>query len=203
MAAVCVYCSSSTRIDQAYVELAWRVGSELARRGHSLVSGGGDISCMGAVARAARAGGAHTVGVIPEALLQWELGDRDADELLVVDDMRTRKGLMDSRSDAFLTLPGGLGTLEELTEVWVSHSLGMHAKPVVALDLDGLYAPLRAQVDLMVERGFVRPEAAAALTWASTVEEAFDVIERGLRVPAAGHPEPAELLEAEVDEPRD
>ena len=75
---------------------------------------------MGAVAEAARAGGAHTTGVIPQALLDLEVGDRSADELLVVDDMRTRKGLMDARSDAFLTLPGGLGTLEELTEVWVA-----------------------------------------------------------------------------------
>ena len=202
MAAICVYCSSSTRIDPSYVELAARVGHELARRGHSLVSGGGDISCMGAVARAAREGGAHTLGVIPEALLQWEVGDRDADELLVVADMRTRKGLMDSRSDAFLTLPGGLGTLEELTEVWVAHSLGMHTKPVVGLDVDGLYAPLRAQVELMVERGFVRQEAAAALVWVSTVEEAFDVLEEGLRAPQVIRPEPAELLEAEV-EPKD
>lgn len=201
MPAICVYCSSSTRIAPTYVDLAAQVGTELARRGHSLVSGGGDISCMGAVARAARAGGAHTVGVIPEALLQWEVGDRDADELLVVDDMRTRKGLMDSRSDAFLTLPGGLGTLEELTEVWVASSLGMHTKPVVALDVDGLYAPLRAQVELMVERGFVRLEAAAALTWVSTVAEAFDAIEAGLREPQRVRPEPGELLEAEVDEP--
>ena len=95
MAAVCVYCASSTRIDEAYVSLAADVGTTLARRGHVLVSGGGDVSMMGAVARAARAGGAHTVGVIPRALLSFEVGDQDADELLVVDDMRTRKGLMD------------------------------------------------------------------------------------------------------------
>ena len=105
------------------------------------------------------------------------MGDRDADELLVVDDMRTRKGLMDSRSDAFLTLPGGLGTLEELSEVWVARTLGLHDKPVVALDVDGLYAPLRAQVALMTERGFLREEAADALVWTSTVGEALDAVE--------------------------
>ena len=196
MAAVCVYCSSSVRIDPAYVALAADVGTELARRGHSLVSGGGDLSCMGAVARAARAGGARTVGVIPAALLELEVVDQEADELLVVDDMRTRKGLMDSRSDAFLTLPGGLGTLEELTEVWVSRTLGMHAKPVVALDLDGLYAPLRAQVALMVERGFVRPEAAGALVWATSVPEAFDLLEAGLSA-ARLVPSADEVLEAD------
>ncbi len=147
MAAVCVFCSSSGRIDASYVELAAAVGTELARRGHSLVSGGGSVSCMGAVARAARAGGAHTLGVIPQVLLALEVADHAADDLLVTDDMRARKGLMDERSDAFLTLPGGLGTLEELIEIWVSRTLAMHGKPVVVLDPDGLYDPLRAQVD--------------------------------------------------------
>ncbi len=197
MAAVCVFCASSTSIDSSYVELATRVGLELARRGHSLVSGGGALSCMGAVAEAARAGGAYTLGVIPAALLELEVGDRAADELLIVDDMRIRKGLMDARSDAFLGLPGGLGTLEELTEVWTSRFLGMHSKPVVALDHDGLYAPLRAQVELMVDRGFVRPEAAAALQWASTVEEAFDLLEAGLADPVAITPTVAEALEGD------
>lgn len=197
MAAVCVFCASSLRIDPSYVDLAAEVGTELARRGHSLVSGGGDLSCMGAVARAARVGGAHTVGVIPAALLELEVGDRDADELIVVDDMRTRKGLMDNRSDAFLTLPGGLGTLEELTEVWTSRFLGMHTKPVVALDLHGLWQPLRDQVALMVERGFVRAESADALQWASSVAEAFELIEAGLADPVRMTPSAVEALEAD------
>jgi uncharacterized protein (TIGR00730 family) len=198
MAAICVYCSSSTAIDQRYVELAAEVGAELARRGHSLVSGGGDLSCMGAVARAARAGGAHTTGVIPAALLDLEVGDQDADELLVVDDMRTRKGLMDDRSDAFLTLPGGLGTLEELLEVWVARFLGMHAKPVVALDPDGLFAPLREQVESLVEKGFVRRQASDALTWAATVAEAFEALEQGLAQVTLMPPHADEALEADA-----
>ena len=197
MAAVCVYCASSTRIDQAYVSLATEVGAELARRGHELVSGGGDLSMMGAVARAARAGGARTIGVIPHALLELEVGDQDADELLVVDDMRTRKALMDSRSDAFLALPGGLGTLEELFEVWTSRTLGLHSKPVVVLDLDGLYAPLQAQVTLMVQRGFVRQEAADALVWTSSPAGAIDAVEAELRHPRLLRPTPAEVLESE------
>ena len=197
MPAVCVYCSSSEAIAPSYIDLAAEVGAELARRGHSLVSGGGDLSCMGAVARAARAGGAHTTGVIPEALLDLEVGDQEADELLVVDDMRTRKGLMDDRSDAFLTLPGGLGTLEELLEVWVARFLGMHDKPVVALDPDGLFAPLREQVELMVEKGFVRRPAADALTWTSSVGEAFDAIEAQLASPTTMTPQAEESVEAE------
>ncbi len=191
-----MFCASSTAIDPAYVELAADVGTVLARRGHSLVSGGGALSSMGAVARAARAGGAWTVGVIPAALLQLEVGDREADELLVVDDMRVRKGLMDSRSDAFLALPGGLGTLEELTEVWTSRFLGLHDKPVVALE-DPLWEPLRAQVDLMVARGFVRREAAAALQWAPSVEDAFDLMEAGIAQPRRIRPSAAEVTEGE------
>jgi uncharacterized protein (TIGR00730 family) len=197
VAAICVFCASSTTIDPRYVALASDVGSELARRGHSLVTGGGALSCMGAVASSARAGGAFTLGVIPAALLELEEGDQDADELLVVEDMRVRKGLMDARSDAFLTLPGGLGTLEELTEVWTSKFLGMHNKPVVALDLDGRYAPKRSQDDLMVDRGFVRPDAAAALRWASSVEEAFDLIEQELAAPVRIVPTVAEALESD------
>ena len=146
-------CSSSGRIDPGHVELAAAVGTELARRGHTLVSGGGSASCMGAVARAARTGGARTVGVVPRALVDLEAADHDADELVVTDDMRSRKAGMDERDDAFLTLPGGLGTLEELLEIWVSRTLAMHGKPVVVLDPGGVFDPLRAQVDLLVQQG--------------------------------------------------
>jgi uncharacterized protein (TIGR00730 family) len=197
VAAVCVYCASSTRADPAYVSLAADVGTALAARGHSLVSGGGALSAMGAVTRAARAGGARTVGVIPKALLELEVGDVDSDELLVVEDMRERKGLMEARADAFLALPGGIGTLEELLEVWVGRSLGLHDRPVVALDPDGVYAPLRAQVDLLLERGLVRPQAAGALQWASTVQEALDLVEAGIAAPVRLHPLAEEALEAE------
>ena len=198
MATVCVFCSSSSRIDPSYVALAEQVGTELARRGHSLVSGGGSVSCMGAVARAARAGGAHTVGVIPRVLHDMEVADHDADELLVVDDMRSRKGVMDARSEAFLTLPGGLGTLEELLEIWVSHTLAMHAKPVVVLDPDDVFAPLRAQVDRLVDAGFVRAGARDAVTWTRGVAEALDAVERGLGAAPRLAAAPDELLEGEL-----
>lgn len=196
MAAVCVYCSSSGRIDPSYIELAAAVGTELARRGHTLVSGGGSVSCMGAVARAARAGGARTVGVIPRVLVDLEVADHDADELVVTPDMRSRKAAMDDRSDAFLALPGGLGTLEELLEIWVSRTLALHGKPVVVLDPEGLYDPLRAQVDLLVERGFVRPGSRDAVHWVRDVGAAFDLVERDPQPPTL-LAVPDELLEAE------
>ncbi len=198
MAAICVYCSSSRRAPQRYLDLAAELGTALGERGHSLVSGGGDVSAMGAVARAARAAGAHTTGVIPEALPQMEVADRGADELVVVADMRVRKAEMDRRADAFIALPGGIGTLEELVEVWVAHSLGLHAKPVVGLDPDGVYDGLRTQVARMVTLELVRPEAAKALIWTSTVAAALDVVEAGLgRAPELFRPLPEDLLEAE------
>lgn len=198
MAVLAVFCSSSATIDPSYVELARQVGTELARRGHDLVSGGGRVSSMGAVALAARVGGARTFGVIPRALMAAEVADLDVDDLVITDDMRARKGEMDRRADGFLALAGGIGTLEELIEVWVAATLGMHRKPVVVLDHDGIYAPLRAQLELLVERGFVRPEAAATLAWAGSVAQAFDLLEQAWATGGPGrHPGAEELLEAE------
>ncbi len=197
--AVCVFCASSEAIDPRHVAVAAAVGSEVAARGWLLVSGGGSVSSMGAVARAARAGGARTVGVIPAALVALEVADHDADELVVTDDMRARKGLMDARADAFLVLAGGLGTLEELLEAWVARSLGLHRKPVVVLDPDGVFAPLRQQVDELRAAGFVRPQALDSLTWTTTVAQAFAAIDAGLgaAAPAVAPPVPEEWLEAE------
>jgi uncharacterized protein (TIGR00730 family) len=178
MAVVCVFCASSLRISPHYVELATAVGEELARRGHSLVSGGGSVSCMGAVARAARAGGALTVGVIPEGLRLREIADIEADELIVTPDMRTRKAEMDRRADGFLVLPGGLGTLEELLEIWVARALGMHSKPIVILDVDGLFDPLKEQLQVLVRAGFVASAALAEVSWTADVTSAFDLLDQ-------------------------
>ena len=194
MTTICVYCASSSHVPPRYVELAAEVGAEIARRGHSLVTGGGSVSLMGAVARAARAGGARTVGVIPRVLMEMEVADLDSDELVVVETMRERKGEMDRRSDAFVTLPGGIGTLEELLEVWTARTLGMHDKPVVVCDPDDAYAPLRAQIDQIVERGFARPAIRDALRWCTTAAEAIDLAEGSGRTPV---PTAEEVLEAE------
>lgn len=198
MAAICVYCASSTRIDRRHVELAAAVGTEIAARGHELVSGGGSVSSMGAVARAARAGGARTIGVIPRALAGLEVADADADELVVTPTMRDRKAELERRADAFLTLAGGLGTLEELLEIWVGRTLGFHHKPVVVLDPEGVFAPLRAQVDALRAAGFVRAAAYDAVRFCSGLDEAFEALTEGLAAPAAlPAPPPDELLEAE------
>lgn len=176
MAAICVYCASSDAIDTRYVELATAVGTRLAADGHSLVSGGGRVSMMGAVARAARAGGAFTLGVIPQHLMPLEVADSEADELIVVETMRERKRIMDERSAAFIALPGGLGTLEELFEVWTSNSLGMHAKPVIVLDPEGFYDPLWAWLNDLADEGFVRQSALDVLHRVASVSDAFDLL---------------------------
>jgi uncharacterized protein (TIGR00730 family) len=176
---ICVFCSSSETIEPSYVALAHEVGVALAARGHGLVSGGGRVSMMGAVAKAARAGGAHTRGVIPAHLVPYEVADTEADELVVIDTMRERKRLMDEGSDAFLVLPGGIGTLEEFFEVWTSRTLTMHAKPVVVLDPDGFYDPLWAYLKSLCSKGFVREVAFESLVIARTVEEAFEALAAG------------------------
>jgi uncharacterized protein (TIGR00730 family) len=200
VARICVFCASSDRIHPAHLDLARQVGREMARRGHDLVSGGGRVSMMGALARAVRAGGRHTLGVIPEALMGLEVADHEADELVVTPGMRERKGRMDAAADAFLALPGGLGTLEELLEVWVAASLGLHDKPVVVLDPTGVLAGLADLVDKLVAQGFVRPAAAAAATWAVSVSDALDAVEARSAVHRPPPPPvevAEELLEAE------
>lgn len=194
MAAICVYCASSERIDRRYVDLAADVGAVLGRRGHTLISGGGCVSCMGALARSARSSGARTIGVIPKALMDLEVVDEDADELVVALDMRERKGEMDRRADAFLALPGGIGTLEELFEIWVARSLGMHDKPLVVLDPDGVFDLLRAHIDELIVRGFARPAVHNAIEWTASVDAAFDALES--RLPTL-NPTVPEILEAE------
>ena len=196
---VCVFCASSQAIPQHYIDLAAEVGTLIGERGWTLVTGGGSVSCMGAVARAARAAGGRTIGVIPAALLELEVADHDADELVVADDMRSRKGEMDRRSDAFITLPGGIGTLEELLEVWTARTLGMHDKPVVVVDPDDAYAPLRAQADQLVERGFMRPTVLEALTWTADASTAIAAVELALQhlLPGVSAPTAEELLEGE------
>ncbi len=175
---VCVYCSSSLDIDEKYIDLAREVGMEIAKRGWGLVSGGGNISMMGSVAQGARAGGGHTLGIIPRALIEREMGDQDSDELIIVDDMRIRKGLMETHSQAFLALPGGIGTLEELFEIWVGRYLSFHSQPVVVLDPYDDFAFLHQQIDHLAKKGFIKSGQREIIKWTKSVDEALDACER-------------------------
>jgi len=180
-----VYCASVETIPRHHLELAAEVGRQLAGRGWDLVSGGGKASMMGAVAAAARAGGARTTGVIPRSLVDLEWADHDSDELLVVDTMRERKALMEAHADAFLALPGGIGTCEELFEVWTSGYLRMHAKPVVLLDPDGHYAGLLAWLRDVADRGFMRESAFARLVVVDDVAAALDACTAAVDLPGS------------------
>jgi len=179
VAAVCVFCASSSTLEQRWLDLATRTGQELAARGHTLVSGGGCVGMMGAVADAARAGGAHTLGVIPQTLVDLEVADTASDELIVTADMGARKNLMIERSKAFLTLPGGLGTLDELFEVWTTATLDLHRKPIVLLDPDGFYEGLMTWLGRLADT-FVRRAALKRVMVAGSVEAAFQAIESSL-----------------------
>jgi uncharacterized protein (TIGR00730 family) len=180
VAAICVFCASSSTLEQRWLDLATETGKELAARGHTLVSGGGCVGMMGAVADGARAGGAHTIGVIPQSLMDLEVADTAADELIVTDDMGVRKNLMIERSDAFITLPGGLGTLDELFEVWTTATLSLHRKPIVLLDPDGFYTGLMSWLGALADTQFVRRPALELVTVVSTIPAALDSIESSL-----------------------
>ena len=153
--------------------LATASAQAIADRGWTLVSGGGNVSAMGAVAAGARAHGGRTIGVIPKALVHRELADVDADELVVTDTMRERKQVMEDRADAFIVLPGGIGTLEEFFEAWTAGYLGMHDKPVVMLDPFGHYDGLLAWLRGLVDSGYVGPGALDRLVVVADVEAAL------------------------------
>ncbi len=171
--AVCVFCASGP-VAPEHLAIARDLGAGIARRGWTLVSGGGRVGMFGEVARAARTGGARTVGVIPTALVDREVADDEADELVVVDGMRERKAAMDARCDAVVALPGGLGTLEELFEAWTARYLGMHAKPVVLCDPGGHYEGLLAWVEGLTGTGFVSAASLDALVRTTTAGAALD-----------------------------
>jgi uncharacterized protein (TIGR00730 family) len=152
---VCVYCGSRPGDLPAYADAARAIGTEIGRRGWQLVYGGGRAGLMGVVADAALAAGATAVGVIPESLMGRELGHRGLTELHVVETMHQRKMLMAERSDAFLALPGGIGTFEELFEVWSWRQLGYHDKPLGLLNVAGYYDALLGFLMRSREQGFM------------------------------------------------
>lgn len=160
---VCVYCGSREGASPAYVRAAAALGTAIARRGLGLVYGGGNVGLMGHLADAALARGGRVVGVIPEVLEARELAHRRLHELIVVPDMHRRKAIMAERASAFVALPGGYGTLEELFEAMAWAQLGFHGKPVGLLNTEGYFDPLIAFLDHAVRQQFLRPRHRALL----------------------------------------
>jgi uncharacterized protein (TIGR00730 family) len=177
LSSICVFCGSNGGADPAYLAAAETVGAGLARRGIRVVYGGGRVGMMGAVADAARAAGGEVVGVIPQQIFDLEIGHTGLNDLRVVGSMHERKALMAELSDAFVALPGGIGTLEELFEVYTWAQLGLHAKPLALLDVAGYYEPLASFLDHAVAQRFLRPETRAMLTVVDDLDGLLQTLE--------------------------
>jgi len=173
---VSVFCSSAPDIPKSSLELAFEVGKAIGEQGWDLVWGGGKASMMGAVAKGARSKGAATIGVIPQPLINLEFEDKDATQMHVVSDMRTRKAKIEDLSDAFIALPGGIGTLEEFFEIWVGSYLKFHSKPIAICDPVGFYDPLRTALDHLAEHNFMKTGQAELVSWCKDIPSTLDAI---------------------------
>jgi uncharacterized protein (TIGR00730 family) len=163
MKRVCVFCGSSVGNQPAYQAAAIELGTVLAARGIGLVYGGGNVGLMGVIADAVLAAGGEAIGVIPQSLADREIAHTGITDLRIVDSMHTRKAMMADLSDAFVAMPGGVGTFEEFFEVVTWTQLGLHRKPCGLLNVAGFYSPLEAFVDQAVSEGFIRPVHRAAI----------------------------------------
>jgi uncharacterized protein (TIGR00730 family) len=174
---VCVYCSSSNAVPARYFEAARELGAEIARRKLTMVYGGGRVGLMGAVAMAVHERKGRVIGVIPDYLRLKEVSYEEADELIVTKDMRERKAIMEDRAEAFITLPGGFGTLEELLEILTLKQLGRHHKPIVLLNTGGFFNPLVELFEQIYVEKFAKEEYRAFYHLAATPEEVFKYLE--------------------------
>ncbi len=173
---ICVYCASRIGQRAEYSALAQALGTALGQRGWQLVYGGGHVGLMGRLADATLAAGGRVIGVIPQALMQREVGHRTLTELHVVATMHDRKRLMAEHCDAFLALPGGIGTLEELFEAWTWRHLGYHARPIGLLDCAGFWPPLLAFLQRGVDEGFMDRDQMAMLSVDDQIERLLDTL---------------------------
>ncbi|NMZ60518.1 TIGR00730 family Rossman fold protein [Pseudomonas nitroreducens] len=173
---ICVFCGASPGATPIYQEAAEALGRHLAENGIQLVYGGGAVGLMGMVANAALAAGGEVIGIIPQSLKDAEVGHSGLTRLEVVDGMHARKARMAELSDAFIALPGGLGTLEELFEVWTWGQLGYHAKPLGLLEVNGFFDPLLAFLDHLVQERFVRQPHRDMLQRAASPAELVDAL---------------------------
>lgn len=177
---LCVYCGSSDGNEPAFVEAGARFGDILAQAGVGLVYGGASIGVMGAVAKAVLAGGGRVTGVIPEFLSRIEVQLNDVTELIVTDSMHSRKWAMFERADAFVALPGGIGTLEEVVEMLTWAQLGRHDLPIVIANLGGFWDPLIELLDHIIKAGFARSNIRRVYSVVDRVEDILPRIEAAL-----------------------
>lgn len=174
---ICVYAGASAAAPPGYYRLAETFGAACAARGYRLVNGGGKVGLMGASARACRAAGGETLGIIPHVLVNAERADRDG-AIIEVASMHARKQLMFEESDAFVVLPGGVGTLDEALEMITWRGLGIHSKPIIFLDEDDYWAPFFTLIQRGVAAGLISAELAGAIGYAKRVEDCFLHLDR-------------------------
>ncbi len=179
--AVTVFLSSAKKVDAVYFDAARQLGQAIAREGWALVYGGNYIGCMAAIADGAREMGGQVIGITPKLFVDENVSDTLCDELIVTDSMRQRKHLLEQRGDAFITLPGGIGTFEEFFEIVVARQLGYHKKPIILLNINGFYSPLLELLEKGTEQHFVRPETKNIIQVATTIEEAMVILRSGSR----------------------
>lgn len=182
---ITVYCSSSKNVPRVYFDSAIEIGRAIARQGWTLVYGGNCIGCMDSLANGVRSAGGKVIGVTPKLMLDEGIADKNCDELIVTDSMRERKKIMEDRGDAFIALPGGLGTFEEVFEIIVGRLLGYHAKPIVLLNIDGYYNPLLAMIDHGIELNFIKPKSRELFHVAARVSDAIDFLSRAFHAAAS------------------
>ena len=175
---ICVYCGSRLGADPRFAQSARDTGAVIGSQGWELVYGGGKVGLMGMVADATLSAGGTVYGVIPQNLMDKEVGHPGLTELHVVDNMHTRKSMMFERADAFVALPGGIGTFEELFEIWTWYQLGVHHKPFGLLNVAGYYDPLIAMLDSMVAQGFLNPAVRGLLQVGTDAGELLQRIHR-------------------------
>jgi uncharacterized protein (TIGR00730 family) len=180
---VCVYCGSNPGTSSAYAQAARTLGRALADTGVGLVYGGGSLGLMGEVARSVLAHGGHVTGIIPSFLSEKERMLRAAQEMIVVEDMHQRKKLMFDRSDAFVALPGGIGTLEELVEQLTWAQLGRHNKPIVLVDVEGFWSPFAQLLEHMRREGFIRAGMDVRLITVANAEDVLPAIAASIKPP--------------------
>lgn len=183
---VCVYCGSSTGHDPRHAAAARELGTLLAARGIRLVYGGGSIGLMGVLADAVLSGGGEVIGVLPRGLFSREVAHLGVSELHEVDSMHERKQLMFDMADAFVALPGGLGTLEELAEVTTWAQLGIHRRPVAVLDVAGYWRPLAEFFERAAREGYVTESSRRLVVWVERVDELLVALESYAPPPAEG-----------------
>lgn len=175
---ICLFGASSDQIDKHYIEEVEQLGREMGKRGYRLIFGGGSTGLMGAAARGAAAGGGHIIGVIPRFMYEFEALYDQCDELIHTDTMHERKEIMEDRADAFIIVPGGIGTLDEFFEILTLVSLEKKTAPIILYNIDGYFNSLISFIDSCTHKGFIRPLVRNLFRVCDTPDKAFDLIER-------------------------